>query len=70
MTLKELREEKGLSQEQLAREIGVSFVCYHRLENGKSNLLDAKYRTISGLARVLGKEVFDIAESAAENSDA
>lgn len=35
--VKALREQLGLSQEDLARKIGVSFATLNRWENGKSN---------------------------------
>lgn len=34
--IKELRMKLGLSQEQLAQKLGVSFVSVNRWENGKS----------------------------------
>ena len=35
--IKVLRAQLGLSQEDLAREVGVSFATLNRWENGKSN---------------------------------
>lgn len=35
-TVKKIREIKGYSQEQLARELGVSFATINRWENGKT----------------------------------
>lgn len=34
--VKQVRKELGLSQEQLARELGISFSTVNRWENGKS----------------------------------
>lgn len=34
--LKEVREQLGLSQEMMARELNVSFATINRLENGKT----------------------------------
>ena len=34
--LKKLRQQKGWSQEDLARELGVSFATVNRWENGKT----------------------------------
>lgn len=34
--LKEVREQLGISQEMMARELGVSFATINRLENGKT----------------------------------
>ena len=36
MNVKELREKLGMTQEQLAREVGVSFKTVNRWERGKS----------------------------------
>ncbi len=35
--LKELRTQQGWSQEDLARELGISFATINRWENGKTN---------------------------------
>ena len=35
--IKRVRKELGLSQEQLARELNISFSTVNRWENGKSN---------------------------------
>lgn len=36
-TVKGIREQLGLSQEDLAREIGISFATLNRWENGKAS---------------------------------
>lgn len=50
--LKALRKQQGWSQEDLARELGVSFSTVNRWENGK-----AKPSRLAGnqIARLLGK---------------
>lgn len=35
--VKRIRKELGLSQEQLARELGISFLTVNRWKNGKSH---------------------------------
>lgn len=35
--VKEVRKQLGISQEDLARELGVSFASVNRWENGKTN---------------------------------
>jgi transcriptional regulator with XRE-family HTH domain len=51
--MKELREEKVLSQRELARMAGLTQMTVWRLENGYR---DARPGTIRKLARVLGVE--------------
>lgn len=41
--LKEVREKLGISQEMMARELGVSFATINRLENGKT---EPSYKTL------------------------
>ena len=50
--IKELREKKGLSKKDIAKEIGVSVVSYGRYEGGKS--LPIKDSIYDALAAVLG----------------
>jgi len=47
----ELRLERDLSQEELARAVGCSVTTISRLENGKNDPLD---RTLRRVARALG----------------
>ena len=52
-TLKELRRERFLSQEDLAKESGVAAVTVNRLENGKQQ---PTFKTIRRLAAALKVE--------------
>ena len=51
LRLRELRQAKGLSQEQLARQVGVSKGTIYRYE---TNLQEPSLRVAGRLARVLG----------------
>lgn len=62
-TLKELRRERFLSQEDLARESGVAAVTINRLENGKQQ---PTFKTIRRLAKALKVEPGQVSFS---NSD-
>lgn len=64
--LKELRKRKGLSQSNVAVAIGMTITGYCNLENGKSKLLDSKFRNVMKLADVLGDEVYQIARDEEE----
>lgn len=44
--LKELRQQKGLSQEALADELGITRSCYEAWENGRNSV------HLSGLIRI------------------
>ena len=52
--LKKLRQQKGWSQEDLARELGVSFATVNRWENGKtkpSRLAQEKIRQVANTGK-------------------
>ena len=52
--LKKLRQQKGWSQEDLARELGVSFATVNRWENDKtkpSRLAQGKIRQVANMGR-------------------
>jgi len=64
--IKEIRKQLDLSQEDLARELGVSFATINRWENGKtapSRLAKAqlmslcKEKTAQGLLKLTGKNI-------------
>lgn len=56
--VKECREEKGLSQEELAKKSGVSRTIISRLESGKTMVTTTE--TLIKIANALGKKVGDI----------
>ena len=56
-TIKQLREKKGLTQEQVAKLIDKTVTFVSLLENGKRNASDETKRK---LAKVYGCEVTDI----------
>ena len=52
--LKKIRQQKGWSQEDLAREIGVSFATVNRWENGKtkpSRLAQEKIKQVANTGK-------------------
>lgn len=56
--LKEIRESKNLSQEELAEKSGVSRTTISNIENGKQVIL--KTKTLIDLANALGTKVSKI----------
>jgi transcriptional regulator with XRE-family HTH domain len=55
-----LREERGLSQEQLAHEAGLTASGYNRIEAGKSS---PGWSTVCRLAEALGVSLRELAEA-------
>ena len=45
MSLKELRESKGMTKYQVAKEVGITWQQYHKYEIGVASLTNAPYRT-------------------------
>lgn len=56
--LKEIREEQGLSQEELSRKSNVSRTIISELENGKTDVITNV--TLEKIAKALNKKVVDI----------
>lgn len=56
--LKEIREKKGLSQEELSRKSNVSRTIISELENGKTDVITNV--TLEKIAKALNKKVVDI----------
>ena len=56
--LKEAREAKGMSQEELSRESGVARTIISYIETKKN--IDVKLSTLSSLANALEEKVSDI----------
>lgn len=56
--LKEIREEQGVSQEELSRESNVSRTTISELENGKTDVITNV--TLEKIAKALNKKVVDI----------
>jgi len=59
--IKNLRESKGLTQEQIADKLNCTRQRYARLEKG---LIDISYNTISKIAQILGVEIEEITSAA------
>ena len=58
LTLKALREKRGLSQEDMARTAGIGRSTLVHLENGA----DVRLSKVTAVARVLGVEIEPVAE--------
>ncbi len=58
-----IRNQKGISMEELAEKSGVPFEYIFAFENGKMNLRNAAYSTVESIARVLGCGVEEIVEA-------
>jgi transcriptional regulator with XRE-family HTH domain len=57
--IRQLRENKGLKQEQMARQLGISQAAYSKIENNITKLT-VKYCKV--LSRILGVNVYDYFE--------
>lgn len=58
MKLKEIRQKKGLTQQELSVQSGINLSTIQKLERGENNLSGAKFSTVLALYRVLGSDVF------------
>lgn len=58
MKLKEIRQAKDMTQQQLSNESGIKITTIQKLERGENNLSGAKFSTVLALYRVLGGDVF------------
>ncbi len=58
MKLKETRQKKGLTQQELSVQSGINLSTIQKLERGANNLSGARFSTILALYRVLGGDVF------------
>ena len=58
MKLKEIRQKKGLTQQELSVQSGINLSTIQKLECGKNKLSGARFNTVLALYRVLGSDVF------------
>lgn len=58
--LKEIREQKGLLQKELAELSGVKLVTVQKLDGGFNNVNKAQGETLYKLAKVLGVDMEDL----------
>lgn len=54
MNIKELRKKKKLMQRQVAEQLGITLRYYQRIESSERLLSDSTYKTVEGLAKILG----------------
>lgn len=58
MKLKEIRQAKDMTQQQLSNESGIKITTIQKLERGENDMSGAKFSTVLALYRVLGSDVF------------
>lgn len=63
--LRKQREKKGYSQESMAYSIGVTYVTYHNIENGKT---DIKFSLLEKCAKALEVHLIDLLPDVHKNS--
>lgn len=56
--LKETRQAKGITQQELSRQSGLNIATIQKIECGKNNLSGARFSTVLALYRALGSDVF------------
>ena len=66
--LRKLRQEKGLSQENIACELGISQKAYSKIENGKTSLSHEKLLKISKILKKTPKEICPIGTECYQNN--
>lgn len=54
--IKQLREKKGIKQDAVAMEMGISQAAYSKIEN---NLTELTVRHCKALSRIFGENVYD-----------
>ena len=59
-SLKDIREENNLTQEQLAKKAGLTYKAYWNIETGKS---DPKLSTLINIAKALNIKTADLINS-------
>jgi transcriptional regulator with XRE-family HTH domain len=59
--IRQLRDKRGLSQEDLAHDAGITTSALSSIERGKSN---PTWATVKGIARALGISVSKLAQQA------
>lgn len=64
--IKEARKSAGLTQQQLADRLGVSFVNISQYENDKRN---PKYETLKKIANALGISIYELLDMQDANTD-
>lgn len=58
--LTDARKEKGITRDELAKRAGIPARTLERYEQGRSDLTDAKYKTVLAIAEALGKRPEEI----------
>lgn len=63
MTIKALRESRGLSQSQLAKATGISVRTLQSYEQGQRDIYKMQLQTASRIAQALGVEIEKLLET-------
>lgn len=63
MTIKALRESRGLSQSQLAKATGISVRTLQSYEQGQRDIYKMQLHTASRIAQALGVEIEKLLET-------
>lgn len=63
MTIKALRESRGLSQSQMAKSTGVSVRTLQSYEQGQRDIYKMQLQTASRIAQALGVEIEKLLET-------
>lgn len=58
MKLKEARQNKNITQQELSVRSGINISTIQKLERKENKLSGAKFETVAALAKVLGADVF------------
>lgn len=57
--IKQLREERGLSRQEVGDRIGITYMTVWRWERGKTDIRDSSFRTLRSLANLHGMHVVE-----------
>lgn len=66
--LRTLRQQKGLSQENIAHELGISQKAYSKIEKGESSLSHDKIIKIAKILETTPKEICPIHTECSQNN--
>lgn len=56
MTIKEVREQRGITQLEMAEKLGISVACYCQYETGVRNIPADKMEQIAAILRIKNRK--------------